>query len=162
MMFVNARAIIERQTDEGIEVLLQIRDKPNEPQAWELPGGRIEEYESIVKALTREVYEETGLHVIAIKDDMSRHVLSTSYSSIEGLTPFFVYQTLEGPVDSIGFIFRCEVDTENPTQMADKQEAYGHQWFSKEDLAITLKEQKDSFDFLTPGLLTYYFKNTPS
>lgn len=40
MFFVNARAFIEKVEDDGLYVLLQTRDKPNEPFSLELPGGR--------------------------------------------------------------------------------------------------------------------------
>lgn len=155
-MFINARAIVERESETGIEILLQIRDKPTEPKAYELPGGRIEEYESIEAALYREVYEETGLKVKKIIGDTNRSVYSNSSVSIEGLNPFFVYQTLEGPVDSIGFIFRCNVAG---GELSDKEEAYGHEWFKVEHLAEKLRNTPDAFDFLTPGLLEYYLNN---
>ena len=95
-MFVNARAIIERAGETETEILLQVRDKPNEPKSLEFPGGRIEVYESIEEALYREVFEETGLQVKAIIDGTNRSVYSKNSHSIEGLTPFYVYQTLQG------------------------------------------------------------------
>ncbi|WP_261796061.1 NUDIX hydrolase [Numidum massiliense] len=54
-------------------------------------------------ALHREVFEETGLKVTEILHETNRHVYTYNHTAIEGLTPFFVYQTMEGPVDSIGF-----------------------------------------------------------
>ncbi len=33
-MFVNARAIIERETDTGIEIVVQTRNKPEEGGRW--------------------------------------------------------------------------------------------------------------------------------
>ena len=152
-MFVNARAIIERTGELDTELLLQVRDKPNQPQAWEFPGGRIEEYESIEEALYREVFEETGLQVKAIKDDINRGVYTNNGYSIEGLTPFYVYQTLQGPVDSIGFIFRCSVEG---GELTWNEEAKGHRWIPIKILERMLLNDPDVFDFLTQGLLDYY------
>jgi len=50
MFYVNARAIIERHTDEHVEIVIQNRIKPNEPITIELPGGRIEPFESLTQA----------------------------------------------------------------------------------------------------------------
>ena len=66
-MFVNARAIIEREISAGIEIVVQTRSKPHERKTTELPGGRVEEFESLVSALKREVQEETGLTLTHIE-----------------------------------------------------------------------------------------------
>ncbi|MDR7072445.1 NUDIX hydrolase [Fictibacillus barbaricus] len=152
-MYVNARAIIERQTRSGLEILVQVRDKPNQPKGLEFPGGRVEEFESIKAALYREVLEETGLKIKIIKGDINQRVYSNNDGSVEGLMPFFVYQTIHGPVDSIGFIFRCEVEE---GEAAINEESYGHQWIRLAILEEMLKNTPDAFDFLTQGLLDYY------
>lgn len=46
---------------------------------WELPGGQVEEGESLEKAVEREVYEETGIVVSA------EGVTGTYYNSTSGL-----------------------------------------------------------------------------
>ncbi len=68
MIHANARAIIEREMPNGIEIVLQTRNKPHEgSQTLELPGGRIEEYEPVLTSLSREVKEETGLTLTTIE-----------------------------------------------------------------------------------------------
>lgn len=153
-MFVNARAIIEREGKEGTEILLQIRNKVNERKALEIPGGRIEEYESIIQALKREVYEETGLKVTQIKDNPQAKQHRTEQVSIEGVQPYFVYQTTKGPVDSVGFIFRVEVE-DRKTSVND--ESFGHRWVKQSELKERLESNPDDFDWLSKGILDYYY-----
>ncbi|GAK01435.1 NUDIX hydrolase [Geomicrobium sp. JCM 19055] len=49
-------ALIRNQNDEVLIV-------ENENSRWSLPGGAVEEDETLEQALIREVYEETALHV---------------------------------------------------------------------------------------------------
>lgn len=110
-MHVNARTIVERSTPAGIEILVQVRNKPCEGGKWiELPGGRVEEFESLVDTLRREVREETGLAVTSIEGLDTRIETGAPDTCVECLQPFAVYQTLRGPVDSRGVYFRCRVE----------------------------------------------------
>ena len=48
-IYLNARALIERKTSSGAELVLQTRDKEHEHyQTLELPGGRVELFESLI------------------------------------------------------------------------------------------------------------------
>ncbi len=51
IIHTNVRAIIERDMPQGREIILQVRNKPHEGGKWlELPGGRVEPFESLVDA----------------------------------------------------------------------------------------------------------------
>ncbi len=54
MIHVNARAIVIQIIDNETQILIQKRYKHGEPECYELPGGRIEEYESMTDAVKRE------------------------------------------------------------------------------------------------------------
>lgn len=111
MIHVNARALITRTVNESIQILIQLRQRKGEPEVYELPGGRIEEYEKITDALRREVKEETGLTVTYIQNEENKIVTTPSNNehsfSVECIKPFAAYQTFQGPVDSFGVYFIC-------------------------------------------------------
>nr|WP_231575432.1 NUDIX hydrolase [Paenibacillus sp. FSL P4-0081] len=86
---------------------------------FELPGGRIGPFESLIQALIREVKEETGLDVYEIEGNETRiDTLGINPEfDVECLQPFAAYQTVKGPVDSIGYYFRCKAKGERATNM---------------------------------------------
>ncbi|WP_158679863.1 NUDIX domain-containing protein [Deinococcus sp. NW-56] len=153
--YVNARAIIERETPQGTEVLLQRREKSGEPRRLEFPGGQLEPFEGILTALLREVREETGLTVTALLDPPNERVSNSSGGEVECLTPSFVYQTRRGPVDSVGFFFRVWAEGEL-TRAGDH--AAGHSWVPLADLRRRLDAEPETFDWLTQGALGFYLQ----
>lgn len=114
MFYVNSRAIIERIHNEAIEVVIQRRTKTDSVFQFELPGGRIELFESLVQALVREVKEETGLTIYEI-EGMETRIDTTGINpefEVECIRPFAAYQTTKGPIDSVGYYFRCKASGE--------------------------------------------------
>ena len=66
MIHVNVRGLVVRKSATGKQLIIQLRKRAGEPESYELPGGRINEYEKMVDGLRREIMEETGLTVKAI------------------------------------------------------------------------------------------------
>ena len=140
MIYVNVRAIVIRGTYPDIEVLIQRRNKVNEPDYYELPGGRIEKYESIFKALRREVAEETGLEIINIMSS-DRQVFANKSVVVESLNPYAVYQTIDGYIDSFGVHFICNAQG---TLLKDGDGSKNIKWLHIDEIAEIIK-QSDNF-----------------
>lgn len=154
--YVNARAIIERQTDAGFEIVLQTRNKPHEKRkSIELAGGRIELFEPLLDALKREVMEETGLKVTFVEGEASKIETLNQGNKVECLRPYAVYQTLEGPVDSMGVYFLCHAEGELSTIGDETEEIH---WLAISKVANMLKENNEQFSWVDQAALEFYLR----
>jgi 8-oxo-dGTP diphosphatase len=155
-MHVNARAIIERETPHGIEIVIQLRNKPVEGGQWlELPGGRVEEFESFLEAVKREVREETGLNITHIEGESARVESQAGRTNVECLQPFAVYQTTRGPVDSLGAYFRCRAEG---GLLAAGDDTLGPRWMPVAELAAGLKQTPEKFSWIDQAGLLFYLQ----
>ncbi|MFZ5827453.1 MAG: NUDIX hydrolase [Bacillota bacterium] len=151
LLYTTARAIVEREENGQAEVLLQVRDRPGQLRRLELPGGGIARFEPILEALAREVREETGLTVTEILGETGRMAMP----QVECLTPFFVYQSLSGPGDSTGFVFRCRAEG---CLTGKGDGAVGHRWIGIDELRERLAAEPESFDYIALGALAFYLR----
>ncbi|WP_152658008.1 NUDIX hydrolase [Oceanobacillus sp. CFH 90083] len=144
MIYTNVRAFILRETEQGEEILVQRRVRANEQQTpIELPGGRLEEFETLQGCLEREIKEETGLELEEIIDSTDRVKTTTAEGfTVECMAPYAVYQTVEGPVDSFGVYFKCKA----AGKLLEKGDHTDNiKWITINDLAALLKEDQLSF-----------------
>lgn len=143
MIHVNARAIVVQTIDNQIQIVIQKRQRKGEPEYYELPGGRIEEYELITDAIKREVFEETGLVVTEIEneDDQILTLNDKNAFSIQCIKPFTSYQTIKGPVDSFGLYFICKVKGNLLYQGDDSIDAH---WALISEIESLIKNNKFS------------------
>nr|WP_154958427.1 NUDIX domain-containing protein [Paenibacillus xylanexedens] len=157
MFYVNARAIVERKGDDNTEIIIQTRNKKNE-ESLELPGGRLELFESILDGLRRELFEETGLTVIEVEGSHKRidtRGINPEFE-VECLEPYCVYQTIKGPVDSIGMYFICKVDG-NLLEVGD--ETTNIRWENVEEVYKMMIEDQKQFSDVDRAGLKYYLKH---
>lgn len=154
MMYVNARAIIERNSSVGTEIIVQFRTKKGE-ECYELPGGRINLFESFFDALKREVKEETGLDIVeASGQDTYIKTDSESSFTVECFRPYAVYQTLKGPFDSLGVYFKCN-STGNILSVGDDTKDI--KWINIDNLKELLCE-KGMFSDVDRAAAVFYLK----
>lgn len=154
MIYVNVRAIIERHGPNGTEIVIQKRVKPNENQTpYELPGGRLEKFESFIEGLKREVHEETGLHITKIFGEETRIETNDMDSNVEAMKPFAVYQTTNGPVDSLGAYFRCQASGNLVKEGDDTEDVKS---IPVDELHHSLEKELIDFSWVDKSGIMYY------
>lgn len=152
-MFVNARAIIQREVDRATEVYLQYRTKPGEPRVLELPGGQVEEFEPIGAALAREVKEETGMTVSVVEPNSTHRVTATTASTeVECMPVYAAYQTTSGPIDSIGFYFLCAAEGSE----TGSDESERGRWVGLQEIARLLREAPETLSWVDQAGLKFH------
>jgi 8-oxo-dGTP pyrophosphatase MutT (NUDIX family) len=139
MIHVNVRGLLVREVENEKQLIIQLRKKKGEPEVYELPGGRINEYEKIVDGLKREVLEETGLTVKTIRGEQGTIITNGNSFSMECIKPFCAYQTLEGPFDSFGIHFICEVEGELLTEGDNTADIH---WACREEIQSLINAQR--------------------
>lgn len=156
MIYVNVRAIIERNGPNGTEMVIQKRVKFNEDKTpYELPGGRLLEFEPLIEGLKREVREETGLHVTKVFGEDTRIETMEKDSNVETMKPFAVYQTTNGPVDSLGVYFRCQATGELLEKGDDTEDI---KWISVNELSHLLEKDLIDLSWVDRSGIMYYLK----
>lgn len=111
---VGVKVLIRNSDDKFLFVRRGASFKPG-PQQWDIPGGRIEPHEALHQALTREVSEETGLH-------------------LDGQTELLAAQDIFAPDAGIHVVRLTYVGTATgDVQLSDEHDSY--QWMSREELA---------------------------
>jgi 8-oxo-dGTP pyrophosphatase MutT (NUDIX family) len=157
MFYVNARAFVERRIGGATEIVIQMRTKRNE-HALELPGGRLELYEPVLDGLKREVYEETGLTVVAVEGSEKR-VDTCGINpdfEVECVEPYCVYQTIKGPIDSVGMYFICSAEGDL-LEVGDDTKLI--RWETVEDIHRMLLDDPRQFSDVDRAGLRYYLKH---
>jgi len=161
LFYVNTRAFVERERDGKIEIIIQTRNKPNEPKQLELPGGRVEEFESLLTALRREVKEETGLDVTWIEGEDTR--IDTNGINpkhvVECVRPFTAYQTIQGGIDSVGYYFICRAEGELLEEGDHTQQA---RWVTVDELAERIHNDPLQFINIDCAAIMFYLKHRGS
>ncbi len=152
-------AIIERETDEGPEVLVQTRWRPhaewNYHNTIEIPAGVLDKgFESVLEAVRREVKEETGLEVSEIVGLEKTKTYSPKNDGSFGFRPFACAQQLTGGLPWVGFCFLCKVKEGETKYQED--ETRNIRWVKKGELKKMFEESPEKFFTLHLGVLEMY------
>lgn len=151
MIHVNVRGLLIREIENEKQLIVQLRKRKGEPEVYELPGGRINEYEKIVDGLKREIVEETGVKVKSIHGEHDAITTAGNSFTMECIKPFSAYQTLKGPVDSFGIHFICEVEGDLLTTGDDTADIH---WASKNEIQNLIEAHKFS-EIDLPAILMF-------
>ena len=157
-------AIIERDRDGNTEILIQTRWKPERDPVYagmiEIPAGGMDRYENVYDAITREIFEETGLHVTQFKPDIRSPIFSNQDADCFAFVPFCCQQQLKGGWPRVGFVFRCEVEDQEPTPRPD--EVKDIRWVTKSELKEIITNTPEKVFTLQLGVLHYYLETIDS
>lgn len=146
-IFVNARAILWKDGDSGIEYVVQERNRPGQRRCLEFPGGTVEANEPLLTALRREVHEETGLEITEIEGHSVEH--SGMGSTVECIEPFAVYQTTKG-FNGMGIYFRCRA---KGILLSEGDGTRAIRWMPATELASRIADNLDQFNAITAAVL---------
>ena len=133
-------AIVEREHQGRTQILVQIRWKPDRDPVYsgtfEIPAGGIEQYENVYEALKREVFEETGLRVTAIRPEVKTAMHAHHGDQVFAFLPFCCHQQVSGRA-RIGFVFICTVEGSPAPAPAEVKEIM---WLDRTEVRRLLDE----------------------
>lgn len=143
-------AIIERENNGNIQILLQTREKIDDKKysgCYEIPGGKLRAFEDVYETLKREVKEECGLDIIFIQDENKRLDFINKEDTSTLIEPFCITQMQEGPF--IGLIFLCRA-TGIPSVYTN--ESKDSKWCDLEEVKQIINHAPEKFytAFLAP------------
>jgi ADP-ribose pyrophosphatase len=150
--------IIEKKID-GIDYLLiQDRckeDAPSEFGLFEIPAGKIREFENIFDCLRREIWEETGLKVTNIMGEEEAILIEANGYKVLNYTPFSSSQNIEGTYPILVQTFLCNATGELLDQ---SNEAKNIRWIPLTELKELLDRDKGLFYPMHVTTLEKYIK----
>jgi 8-oxo-dGTP pyrophosphatase MutT (NUDIX family) len=123
--------IFDKKDGENIVLLVKKRETKTEQHRWRLLKGGIEEGETKIEALVREIFEETGLKNIRILEEINNYE--------------FFFKGVEHKVSC----FLVKADSKEPINF-QKSEIAGYTWVKKEEALRMLywSDEKKAFEKL--------------
>lgn len=151
-------ALIEREKEGEIEVLVQVRRDTDEryDQTLELPTGKIRSGETPFEAMKREVVEENGLEVASLIDTPSSSLFKPFDDPSSAFIPFMcVWQTF-GDKSWCGFVIRCRVKDHQPFH--ESEEVREIKWIPQKKLRSIFETEPQSINSFHLGIFELYCK----
>lgn len=149
-------AIIERNVNGEKYILMQIRQKEDGGATnglFELPAGKIREYENIFDALRREVWEETGLRLTKIYGEELAVFSEIGNNTILSFEPYCITQNLSGAYSIILHTFLCEAEGE---LLASSDETQDIHWEKVADICELVEKQPEKIFLMHVNALRKY------
>ena len=153
---------MERENNGETEVLIQTRWRPhaewNYHNTIEIPAGVLDKgYEDVIKAVKREVKEETGLEVSEVLGLDKTKVYSPNDDASFAFRPFACSQQLKAGLPWVGFAFLCKVKKGKTRHQED--ETRNVRWVKKSVLKKMFTKDPTKFFTLHLGVLEMYLSN---
>ncbi|MGC1878856.1 MAG: NUDIX hydrolase [Rhabdochlamydiaceae bacterium] len=111
---LGVKALIHNNAGKLLLLQLNTKEPKSTKGTWDIPGGRVQKNESLEAALRREVYEETGLHVV----HMTPFVMALSNIRIP---------VQSGDVGLIFAIYLCDIIGDSPITLGSEHTHFD--WF---------------------------------
>ena len=140
-----AGAIIEKKINGEIHILLQTRikkDRKCENGLFEIPAGKIREFENIYDCLRREIKEETNLDLTYIKGETKAKIVKQNNYKVLNYKPFCCAQNIGKDYPILVNIFLCEAKGD---LKRNKEETNNLKWEKISNLSNLLKKEKEQF-----------------
>ncbi|MBT8198469.1 MAG: NUDIX domain-containing protein [Acidimicrobiia bacterium] len=148
----NVTALVHPVGDRS-QILLQRRDKPDEPvyRRLETPGGRWRAGESAADAVAREVAEETGLRVVSEPGSVRFEPTPNRPFVVD--RPFAVTVGVEGAYPALIAAFVVEAEGE---PVASPGESFEPRFWHVDDVKGLLADDPEAFTAAAYSVLTTY------
>lgn len=140
-----AAGIIEKEESGKQYVLLQDREKADaemESGLWEIPAGKIREYENIYDCLRREIWEETGLTVTEIQGESDSVWYESNGYRVLQYTPFASTQNVS---EAYAIMVQCFICKAEGVLAKETNETQNLRWVELRELKKMLEMQPECF-----------------